>query len=1249
MLLFASLPLSFSSVQTVTGADFTTSDGLEVNLDSTGTLTISKWNNESWYKINMGSIPSSTTEPTKGVYEQQYLNYKTRIYGIDNGIEYEIELSKIPTSNVFNFYLDSQNVVFTYQPPLTSEFTTGFIAEFNEECNVTSSYVIGIKTGTVYVHRPENVVGSYAVYGMKNNGQYGSGKLSHVYRPVAIDSAGNRMFGDLVIKDKLMTVSINSEWLKNAVYPVIIDPTFGDTTTSATSTLVPALSILVIKATPLTSGYISSMSVYGTDVGIAGYIRSIVYNSDGSEVANSPSSGAIFSTGGVSWKVANYLLIYPQVTAYSQYWIGIVVDSTSGVNVRYDAGTTDYMIVTPITSFEYPPINIGSVATGQRNYSIYATYTDQITNVASSVISGTSTVITTTTVIPETSTASNTIIVGSSTVTCTTAIITKLVSTTTTSTYSFLTTSRTASLTSSPNIIRTGTQSTTGTFYTVTLTTAIWSETIPFSTTTVFSKTFTNPVLTCTTGRSFTRTNLYTSYGQTTIQLPRTTAYGGIKYTMTSVSQSIIYTLSNEDTKIITIPAAGTLTGFETSTSTLLTTTTTASTTMLLTTTITGGQTKTYFVKSFTLITGTSQTGTLTHLTVIDSKTVIFLEVVDGFNWEFRFEDLPIFSSNAILQIVEYYMGDNHPVILQDYNYNEAQWETETTWSAEVGYVTHVVTLNTDIWYAGNMLFRLNHPPPGDIDDVEFIDYIALIAEAAGESTSTFYTSETICETSTYTSVTTTFTTESTYSTITGGAQQRTVPSTISAIYGTYISGNVESVQTKDGSYYIVQQANQTQPNFIVKFDFINIPLFYNLKINMYGKYITPTAPNINLEFYDVFYDEWTDFQTGPVLPLPVSGVDGWFNSTMQDWVSQSGHALENGVVMFRLVRDNVWQQDAELDIDYIEMEYNYLAASTTTTCETNKFTYETTTTTALSTESTLTTVTGGVKQVQLPDSVTAIAGVYQEGSISSILTVDGDYYAVEEALGAEPNLDIEIRFNNVPIFYDMSINMYGSKTGGEADPIFLEYWDVHYGTWEILSNLTVSVTDDWNNSTMLNWVSQSGHALSANNSVLFRYHHHDTGHANCTLNIDYMEIKYYYLGASTTTTCETYCETTSDTTTVTSTDVTCETGTFTDFIEERTSETSVVSVYITYCDTYTLSSTSTTCSTISRSDITSTYTSCSTMSITEVTSTSTQCLTTTEADYIIEAAQSIASITVLIALIVAIGVIIKVGTMFGN
>jgi hypothetical protein len=136
-----------------------------------------------------------------------------------NEFDIDFTLHAKPETNVFEYKIEgAEEFEFFYQPELTPEE----IAEGAE--------------------RPENVIGSFAVYHKtKANHRIGSvnyatGKAFHIYRPKAIDANGAEVWAELSYSEGVLTVTVPEKWLETAVYPVIVDPTFGYASIGVTST-----------------------------------------------------------------------------------------------------------------------------------------------------------------------------------------------------------------------------------------------------------------------------------------------------------------------------------------------------------------------------------------------------------------------------------------------------------------------------------------------------------------------------------------------------------------------------------------------------------------------------------------------------------------------------------------------------------------------------------------------------------------------------------------------------------------------------------------------------------------------------------------------------------------------------------------------------------------------------------------------------------------------------------------------------
>ncbi|MFA5768359.1 MAG: hypothetical protein WC871_02325 [Bacteroidales bacterium] len=277
----------------------------------------------------------------------------------EGGFEFEIVLREKPAANTFQFSVNTKELDWFYQPALSQEeIDEGF-------------------------ERPENVVGSYAVYhkykgGMNdiNGMEYKVGKAFHLYRPFATDSKGDRIWGELSLAEQagILTLTLDEKWLENAVYPVIIDPTFGYTSVGASSSSnIGQNRINGSYATISVNGDVTSLTTYsrGATVSMGGGIYTDTgSNYPNSKVAEDTGNTTVTTTAG--WRTVN---ISASLTGGTKYWLLNFHSSTVQYYPYLDsAGTGQFFYKTE--TFETWPSTMG-VGGSQINYvnSIYATYT----------------------------------------------------------------------------------------------------------------------------------------------------------------------------------------------------------------------------------------------------------------------------------------------------------------------------------------------------------------------------------------------------------------------------------------------------------------------------------------------------------------------------------------------------------------------------------------------------------------------------------------------------------------------------------------------------------------------------------------------------------------------------------------------------------------------------------------------------------------------------------------------------------
>ncbi len=318
-------------------------------------LKIKRWDNEVNASFRLlGDTGTQVKEGDKVKYKSA--KREAHFYELEEASEFEVILLKKPDKNIIEFSVESKGLDFFYQPELTQE---------------------EIDNGA---YRPDNVIGSYAVYHSGNPINYVGGKLYrtgkafHIYRPRIEDSDGNWVWGELEIKNKKMTVTIPQEFLDKAVYPIrhAAGATFGYTT--------PGSSFTAIN---------SSGDAYGSlFTGAAGTADSITLSLDGSSGApfgvgiylHSDGSAVAFSgdTDGSTpaakdWATVN--LGNEELTAIAYVLMG--GDNQGNWNFYYDAGDADQ------GHFDAAATTMNRTMSFSHNnnkYSIYCTYTPGAVN-----------------------------------------------------------------------------------------------------------------------------------------------------------------------------------------------------------------------------------------------------------------------------------------------------------------------------------------------------------------------------------------------------------------------------------------------------------------------------------------------------------------------------------------------------------------------------------------------------------------------------------------------------------------------------------------------------------------------------------------------------------------------------------------------------------------------------------------------------------------------------------------------------
>jgi len=221
------------------------------------------WDNETNFSIRLldDDYGAADVRTNKDKIEWERAGRIARFYNketgdADGGFEFEVELAEKPTTNVLHFSIQTKGFDFFYQPELTPE---------------------ELDRGDL---RPENVIGSYAVYhktrkdNIVGGKEYATGKAFHIYRPYVMDANGVKVWCelDIDVESGEAAITIPEDFLDTAAYPIIIDPTFGYTTQGASDKSISTASADNAAA-------LRGVAITGTLTQINAYIKRNTVNS----------------------------------------------------------------------------------------------------------------------------------------------------------------------------------------------------------------------------------------------------------------------------------------------------------------------------------------------------------------------------------------------------------------------------------------------------------------------------------------------------------------------------------------------------------------------------------------------------------------------------------------------------------------------------------------------------------------------------------------------------------------------------------------------------------------------------------------------------------------------------------------------------------------------------------------------------------------------------------------------------------
>ena len=316
-------------------------------------MKIKRWGNEVNFSIGIISTFLGSHNKVGDIVEwNDGHGVGTKLYQKPGDqFEFEISLDEKPLTGYVLLSIEAKGLNFFYQPPLTQE---------------------EIDKGNI---RPDNVVGSYAVYHkvMKGNyiggNNYRAGKFCHIYRPHVTDAKGKREWCKMDITGALMKITIPD----GLVYPVVIDPTFGYTNIGGTLFVMGSDHLKgSIFTSPSDIDTAQSISIYATRYAVKhAYLKGvIVLNSNLNIITNGVGSPSSLVSGD-DWYVSDFATD-PSPAPSTEYVLMAI--SSDSCHLAYDTGATNQGYNDLTNSYD-SPTDPTDATSDDREYSIYCTYT----------------------------------------------------------------------------------------------------------------------------------------------------------------------------------------------------------------------------------------------------------------------------------------------------------------------------------------------------------------------------------------------------------------------------------------------------------------------------------------------------------------------------------------------------------------------------------------------------------------------------------------------------------------------------------------------------------------------------------------------------------------------------------------------------------------------------------------------------------------------------------------------------------
>lgn len=341
----------------------------------------SKWGGESF--VSLGIQTSKNITPVVENEKVTWLDTDraANFYALpsseslhEGGLEVELVLYAVPASPEIPFAIDSSpELVWHYQAETLSKQEQSF--------------------GAV---RPENVKGSFAIYHNSNkHNQYQTGKVAHLYRPTATDAKGSWIWGKWTLGVGVVTAAFDEQWLRDAVYPVVIGPTLGFSSIGANAGGFSTDQFEVSGPFTMPSaGTATQIQFYGSAAAGSKVTYGIYNDNAGSADTLLSNSAELAISTSNAW---NSIAIGGSLSNGASYWPSVRFGSVSTAQFYYDSVTPPpdgrYNVASTYSAGVMPTPAPSTTAFGGVLRSLYFDYTaGGGTSVALTGVSGTSSV-----------------------------------------------------------------------------------------------------------------------------------------------------------------------------------------------------------------------------------------------------------------------------------------------------------------------------------------------------------------------------------------------------------------------------------------------------------------------------------------------------------------------------------------------------------------------------------------------------------------------------------------------------------------------------------------------------------------------------------------------------------------------------------------------------------------------------------------------------------------------------------------